>query len=78
MFGRRPIRFKDALKAAREIGLEELLEMPRQDAAAAICASALKAKGTDLDDPSIDWDGLIAWIERLLPLILKLLALFGL
>lgn len=29
-------------------------------------------------DPSIDWDGIIAFIERLIPLILKIMALFGL
>lgn len=28
-------------------------------------------------DPSLDWDGLLAFIERLIPLILKLISLFG-
>ena len=35
-------------------------------------ASAVQA------DPQIDWDGLLDFIERLLPFILKILALFGL
>lgn len=30
------------------------------------------------DDPGIDWDKLIEFIEKLIPLILKILALFGL
>jgi len=28
-------------------------------------------------DPRIDWDGLIEFLERLLPLIVKLIGLFG-
>jgi len=74
---RNPITFRDALAAAREIGLETLEEMSRPDAAAAIAAVALKARNTSLDDPSIDWDALIAFIERLLPLILQIIEMFG-
>ena len=74
---RQPITFRDAYAAAKEIGVDELRSMDRSEAAAAVAAVALKAKAVDPEDPSIDWDNLISFIERLLPLILTLIELFS-
>ena len=77
LFRRRPISFRDALSAAREIGVEQLRGLPRDEAAALVAAHALKAKGVDPADPAIDWEGLISFIERLLPLIIQIIEMFG-
>ena len=74
---RRPVTFRDALKAARSIGLDELREMSREDQAALVLATALKTNGCSPDDPAIDWESLIAFIEKIMPLILMLIELFS-
>jgi orotate phosphoribosyltransferase-like protein len=74
---RRPITFRDALAAAKEIGTETLRTLPRDEAAALVAAQALKTKGVDPADPAIDWEGLIEFVERLLPIILAIIEMFG-
>lgn len=74
---RNPITFWDALKAARSIGPDTLNTMSRHDAAAMIAATALKAHAIEPGDPAIDWEGLITFIERLVPLILAIIEVFN-
>ena len=73
---RQPIKRRHVVRAARSIGVDKLLAMDKKDAAVLVAATALKAKGIGPEDPSIDWDGLIAFIEKILPLILRLIDLF--
>ena len=77
LFNRRPVNFREALAAAREIGLDVLRPMELREAAALVAATALKTKAVDPADPTIDWEGLVAFIERMLPLILSIIELFG-
>ena len=64
-----------AAKALKEAG--DLEGLNDSEAAAAIMMKVLEGNEEVLSDPSFDWDGLLAFIERLLPLILQLIAIFG-
>ena len=60
------------LKAAGELeGLSD------SEAAAAVMCKLLEGNEDVMADPQFDFDGLLAFIERLLPLILKLIEMFG-
>ena len=74
---KRPVTFVDLLRAARQIGAGVLAEMPREEAAALVLATAMKVNDVDPEAPGIDWESLIAFVERLLPLILKIIDLFS-
>jgi len=70
------VTFLEAYEAAVYIGAETLRTMDRRDAAALVAATALKAKGLTPETPTVDWDSLIEFIEKILPLILMLIDLF--
>jgi hypothetical protein len=54
----------------------ELSEDP--DVAAAQIAAALAGENLQaFDDPSIDWTAILAFIEKLLPLILQIISIFS-
>jgi hypothetical protein len=49
----------------------------QSDVAAMVLDELISDNPKAFADPSVDWDGLFAFIERLIPLILKIMALFG-
>ncbi len=55
----------------------ELQDMTREEVSAAVLDQLMSESPAAFQDAAIDWDNLLAFIERLIPLILKLIALFG-
>jgi len=53
-------------------------DVTQADVATMVLGELITDNPKAFSDPSIDWDGIIAFIERLIPLILKIMALFGL
>ena len=69
---------RNLIATAKELKLAGELEVcTDSEAAAAIMTKLLEGNAEVMADPQFDFDGLLAFIERLLPLILKLLELFG-
>jgi hypothetical protein len=74
------VTFISVLKAAKKVTANpDFLPTSRRDIAESILEEII---GKNLPqareaEPGIDWDGLLAFIEKLLPIILQLLAIFG-
>ena len=65
-------------KIVKELKDEGKLEGESNAAIATMVLEEILSENPDLSsDPSLDWDGLIEFIERLLPLILKVIDLFS-
>jgi hypothetical protein len=65
------------LVAAKKLKKEGKLVGSRKDKAAAILNELVTADPQAFADPSIDWDAILAFIEKLLPLILTIIGLFA-
>lgn len=52
-------------------------DTPRDEMAAAVLNQLVVENPKAFADPSLDWDALLAFIERLLPIILQIIALFA-
>jgi hypothetical protein len=50
---------------------------PREDVAQAVIDRLVIENPKAFADPSVDWDAILAFIEKLLPFILQIIALFG-
>jgi len=55
----------------------ELEGRTTEDIAAEVLADLVDQNPKAFADPAIDWDAILAFIEKLIPLILKIIALFG-
>jgi len=77
--GRRDVvTFGKALRAAKALKKEGKLDgLTKQEQAAAVLEYLVDDDPQAFADPSLDWDAILAFIEKILPLILKILALFG-
>lgn len=65
------------VRAARELKTEGAWPADAKAQSQAILAKLIDENPDAYLVPAIDWDGLLAFIERLIPLILKLIELFG-
>ena len=69
---------RNLVKTAKELkAAGELEGLSDSEASAAILSKLLEGNEEVLADPQFDFDGLLDFIERLLPLILKLISIFG-
>lgn len=74
------VNFISVLRAAKEVLSDpEYVPESRQSIAEKILE---KIMGKNLpqarqDEPAVDWDAILEFIEKLLPIILQLLAIFG-
>lgn len=74
------VNFFSILQAARVVTSNPGFEpVTRGDLSTAILEEIIgeKLKSARVANEGIDWGGLLAFIEKLLPLILKILSLFG-
>jgi len=74
------VNLLSCLKAAKKIMSNSEFEAANtRELAQAILEEIQSKKLPQLRDaePGVDWDAIIAFIEKLLPLILQLLAIFG-
>lgn len=62
-------------KALKDAG--DLEGLSDSEMSAAILMKLVEGNDAVLNDPQFDWDGLLQFLERLLPLILQLIAIFG-
>ena len=75
------LTIRGSLQAARELARrgEITRDMDKSYVAELIAQEIMlsNAKAWADNEASIDWDAIIAFIEKLIPLIMKLIALFG-
>ncbi len=66
------------VRKAKELRAAGTLDTENPDIAAAQIAAAIAADNPKAyAEPGIDWEGILAFIERLLPLILQLISIFS-
>jgi hypothetical protein len=65
------------LRVAREMKRNGELSDDADVAAAQIAAALAGENPKAFADPSIDWDAILAFIEKLLPLILQIISIFS-
>jgi aspartate/tyrosine/aromatic aminotransferase len=71
------VTIKSAVAAARKLNDAGALKgLSRHEKAVVILDQCVQDNPTAFADPSIDWDALIAFIERLIPLIMTIISLF--
>lgn len=63
-------------KIARELKAENALTGNIEADAESILAKAIEQNPKAFADPSLDWDAILAFIERIMPLILMIIGLF--
>lgn len=74
------VNFFSVLRAARKVSSDPKFEpTTKEDLSEAILEEIMgeKLASARMTREGIDWDGLLAFIEKLIPLIMKLMALFG-
>ena len=72
--GLTPLNIFRTAKALKKKGL---LSGNRKTAAKQIATTIRSKNERAFDKPGVDWDSILAFIEKLLPIILQLLAIFG-
>ena len=72
------LSFRDVRKLLEEMGADgDLGEKTNAELAVEVLGNAVNARPAVFRDAAIDWDKLLAFLEKLIPLILKIIALFG-
>lgn len=72
------ITIRGVLKTARQLHAAGALDgLEADDAAIVVMDGMLADKPQWSRDPKFDFDSLLAWIEKIMPIILQLIAIFG-
>lgn len=72
------VTVRNLVKAGKELKAAGALEgLSDSEVAAALLSKVTRGNEEVLADPSFDWDSILSFIEKLLPLILKLIDLFS-
>lgn len=70
------LTIREITSIARELKSAGLLTGDRETDAEMILSKAIERNPKAFADPALDWDAILAFIERILPLILTILSLF--
>lgn len=72
------LTFRNVLRTTRALRNDGKLEgLAREEIAVVVLTSIVEQRPQAYADPMLDWDALLAFIERLLPLILKIIEMFS-
>jgi len=70
------LTIRELATIARELKAQGQLTGNRETDAETILTKAIERNPKAFADPSLDWDAILAFIEKILPLILMILSLF--
>ena len=70
---------RNMARAARELAADGSIDKdtPREDVAELVLEKIVTENPKAFADPGVDWDAILAFIEKLLPLILAIISMFG-
>ena len=69
---------RNLIKATKELkAAGELDGLGQSEISAAVLTKMIEGNTELLSDASFDWESILSFIERIMPLILKLIAIFG-
>ena len=72
------LTFRNILRVTKQLQENgELEDLTQAEIAAEVMAVIAEENPKSFAEASLDWDGILNFIERLLPIILKLIELFG-